>query len=101
MHGQIKIKQFSLLLSQIKSFSPTFFSTQTYEGVEGNGVWFETILLKQRSSSSPLRMISDQASFPLAQKFNCQVTYNDWMHNAFAKNGDMIYPSCNVVYGVL
>lgn len=33
-----------LSLSQINSFSPTFLHRKTYEGVEGHGVWFETIL---------------------------------------------------------
>lgn len=84
MHGQIKIKQSSLLLSQTKSFSPTICSTQTYEGVEGNGVWFETIHSKEKFIHHPRssqRMISDQASFPLAQSICPRLPINNVIHS--------------------
>jgi len=50
----------SLIKSILSHLSPY---RHIYEGVEGNDVWFETIRHKETIA---LRMISDQASFPLA-----------------------------------
>jgi len=82
MHGQIKIKQSSLLLSQITLSLPQFFPHRRMKELRGMVSGSRPFILKQ-SSSITLRMISDQASFPLAQSICCHLLINNLIHALF------------------